>query len=136
MISEGVLTDINLALMVGNDRLGWLLDVMTRFRSFVSLDDRLDFWEDEVDKAPPVAAAFLFMFIWNTERYWDSDPKHARNLLLFFNMIITRTGREEPTALPLVRLIMEACPYLVELDDSDENWTDFDLPGERRPSEP
>ncbi len=136
MTSEGVLTDINLALMVGNDRLGWLSDVMTRFRSFVSLDDRLDFWEDEVDKAPPVAAAFLFMFIWNTERYWDSDPKHARNLLLFFNMIITRTGREEPTALPLVRLIMEACPYLVELDDSDENWTDFDLPGERRPLEP
>ena len=136
MTSERVLTDINLALMVGNDRLGWAVDVMNRFRLFVSFDDRLDFWEDEVDKAPPVAAAFLFMLIWNTERYWESDPKHARNLLFFFNWIEDRVVEVEPESMPLIRLIKEACPYLVELDDSDENWTQFDLPGELHPPTP
>jgi hypothetical protein len=128
----GVLTDGDIALMVGNDRLGWILDVVARFRSLPSLEDRLDFWEDELDQAPPLAAAFMFMFIWNTERYWDSDPEHARTLLLFFNMIEDRVVRAEPESMPLVRLIKEACPYLVELHDSDENWTAFDLPGELR----
>jgi hypothetical protein len=132
MSTGGVLTDADVALMVGNDRLGWMLDVVARFRSLPSLEDRLDFWEDELDEAPPLAAAALFMFIWNSERYWDADPEHARTLLLFFNMIEDRVVRAEPESMPLVRLIKEACPYLVELHDSDENWTAFDLPGELR----
>lgn len=131
MSTGAALRDADIALMVGNDRLGWMLDVVTRFRSLPSIYAQLDFWEDELEKAPPLAAAALFMFIWNSERYWDSDPEHARTLLRFFNQIESEVSRSEPASAPLLRLIKEACPYLVELHDSDENWTPFDLPGER-----
>jgi hypothetical protein len=125
-----VFTMVDIGLMRDNDRLAWILDVVRRFRLLDTSDERMTFWSLELDAAPPLAAAYVFMIIWNTERYWAAAPDEARSLLHVFNLIESEVIRDEPNAAPLLQLIKEACPYLVELHESDANWTHFDLPGE------
>jgi hypothetical protein len=114
----------------GND-LGWLMPVMDRYRQLTSEDQRSVFWNVEIDALPGVSAALLFLLAWNTERFWELRPAEARSRLHVFHMFHGVVFQEDARLVPLVRLFMEACPYLVEINDSDENWTDFQLPGEK-----
>jgi hypothetical protein len=115
----------------GND-LSWLMPVMDRYKELNSEDERGTFWNVKIDALPGVSAALLFVIAWNTERFWEANPAEARSRLHVFQLFFNDVRREENGhLLPLIRLLMEACPYLVEIEDSDENWTHLQLPGEK-----
>jgi hypothetical protein len=78
----------------------------------------------------PLLRAQFLQTVWNHGRCWERDADEAgRLMIVVFELSDEMSSLEDRR---LFKLFTASCPYLDELIDRDEYWTDFELPAERK----
>jgi hypothetical protein len=76
-----------------------------------------------------VQRAQIFWCLWTSERVWDTNAELARAWMIQFHSIQSDVRTRDEAE--FVMNVMRACPCLEELDQSDNDWVDYQLPAER-----
>ncbi len=106
-------------------------------RHYLTLDadNRSAFWlhvmfvsTSDGEPLHPILRAQFFQAVWSHERYWDTDSSKAIAMMIVMREICSEVADSD---LEVFELIVSTCPYLAELIEWDNDWTDFRLPVDR-----
>jgi hypothetical protein len=122
--------EIDSAIAAAGD-LSWAWRWLDHYLTFEKHDQLLT-WDRLLSQGEATTNAEFFWVIWTTGRYWDSDASLCYSLLTVFNQIQQEGISFGDTKVQeYIGRIKLACPYLVELDKSMDEWGNYLLPVER-----